>query len=124
MKRLVLFAFLLANGAVCAAGNLSAQEVKSLMVGNTIAGFNEIKGVEYTVYFHPEGKIVLATAKGKRQGNWRLADNGHFCTSFPAEPELCTFLTPHTEGSYRRVKDDGTATHTLKKFTSGNVNNY
>ncbi|MDP2832881.1 MAG: hypothetical protein Q8Q28_06235 [Pseudomonadota bacterium] len=124
MKRLILLGLLLINGVACAAGNLSAQEVRTLMVGNTIAGFNEIKSMEYTVYFQPEGKIVLVTAQGKRLGNWRLVDDGHFCSAFPAEPELCTHVTPYGEGAYRRLKDDGTVTHTLKKFTPGNVNNY
>lgn len=124
MKRLLIVCLLLVSGAACAANNLSAAQVKSLMVGTTIDGFNEIKGVDYTVFFNPDGKIVLVTAKGKRMGSWRIADDGHFCSLFPTEQEVCTFVTPHTEGAYRRVKDDGTPTHTLKKFTPGNVNNY
>lgn len=123
MKRLAMACLLLASGMVCAADNLSAQRVKSLMIGNTIEGFNEVKSVDYTVYFFPEGKIALVTTKGKRFGNWRIADDGHFCTSFPTEQEVCTFVVSHSEGTYRRVKDDGTPTHTLKKFTPGNVNN-
>lgn len=124
MKRLILVGLMAMSGTCLAASNLNAVEVKSLMIDKTIVGFNEIKSMDYTVYFHHEGKIVLATAKGKRQGNWRIAEDGHFCTAFPAEPELCTFLTAGDKGTYRRVKDDGTATHTLKSFTSGNVNNY
>lgn len=124
MKSLLLMGLLLLSGLANAAGNLSAQEVKTLMIGNTITGFNEVKSVDYTVFFRPTGEIALVTAKGKRQGNWKIADDGHFCTSFPAEPELCTFIVAHTEGMYRRIKDDGMVTHTLKTFTPGNVNNY
>jgi len=124
MKRLMMACLLFASGVACAADNLSAQQVKSLMVDKTIVGFNEVKSVDYTVYFNPDGKIVLVTAKGKRTGSWRIADDGHFCSLFPTEQELCTFVTPQSEGAYRRIKDDGTPTHTLKKFTPGNVNNY
>ncbi len=124
MKRFAIACVLMLAGAAFAADNLSAQQVKSLMVGATIAGFNEVKGVDYTVYFNPDGKIVLATAKGKRTGSWRIADDGHFCSLFPTEQEVCTFVVPHTDGAYRRVKADGTPTHTLKKFTPGNINNY
>ncbi len=124
MKKLLLLALLLVTGSVCSAANLSVQDVRALMVDRTIVGFNEIKSLDYTVYFHPEGKIIFVTDKGKRHGNWRIAADGHLRTTFPTEPELCTFVTPYVEGTYRRIKDDGTPTHTLKKFTPGNVNNY
>lgn len=124
MKHLVIACLLLASGVAHAANNLSAAQIKSLMVDKTIVGFNEVKSVDYTVYFNPDGQIVLATAKGKRTGSWRIAEDGHFCSLFPNEQEVCTFVTPHGEGSYQRIKDDGTLTHTLKKFTPGNVNNY
>jgi hypothetical protein len=123
MKRLLIACLILVSGSLCAADKLSAQQVKSLMVGNTINGFNEVFKVDYTVYFSPEGKIVLVTPKGKRTGSWRIAEDGHFCSLFPTEQEVCTNVVPHTEGTYQRVKDDGTPTHTLKKFTPGNVNN-
>lgn len=115
---------MLVSGLVSADDKLSAAQVKTLMAGSTISGFNEIFKVEYTVYFSPEGKITLVTPKGKRTGAWRIAEDGHFCSQFPTEQEVCTHVIPHTDGTYRRVKDDGTATHTLKKFTAGNINNY
>ncbi len=124
MKRIVLACLLFASGVVGAADKLSAEQVKSLMVDKTIVGFNEVKSVDYTVYFNPDGKIVLTTAKGKRTGSWRIADDGHFCSLFPTEQEVCTFVTLQSEGTYQRIKDDGTLTHTLKQFTPGNVNKY
>jgi hypothetical protein len=124
MKLYVLAGLCLMNGLACAADNLSAAQVKSLMVDKTIAGYNLIKDLDYTVYFRPEGQIVFVTGKGKRQGNWRIADDGHFCTAFPQEPELCTVISPVGDGTYKRMKDDGTHTHTLKSFTAGNVNRY
>lgn len=124
MKKLTLACLLLVSGTVYAADNLTSQQVKTLMIGSTIEGYNEVMKVSYSVYFSQEGKIALVTPKGKRFGNWKIADDGHFCTQFPTEQEVCTFIIPHDGGTYRRVKDDGTATHTLKKFTSGNVNNY
>ena len=115
---------MLVSGSVCAADSLSAAQVKALMIDSTINGFNEIFKMNYTVYFSSEGKVTLVTPKGKRTGAWRIAEDGHFCTLFPTEQEVCTHVIPHAEGAYRRVKDDGTPTHTLNKFTPGNVNNY
>ncbi len=125
MKHLMMIigVFSIAIPALAVDG-LSAANVRDLMIDRTIEGFNEVRSMDYTVYFNPDGKITLVTAKSKRIGNWRIADDGHFCTTFPTEPELCTMITPHGEGAFRRLKDDGTPTHTLKKFTKGNVNNY
>lgn len=126
MKRLslMMIGLLIATSSAFALDGLPAVKVRDLMVDKTIEGFNEVRGMDYTVYFFPEGKIALVTTKGKRFGNWRVADDGHFCTAFPTEPELCTMITAHGDNAYRRLKDDGTPTHTLKKFTKGNVNNY
>lgn len=124
MKHGMLIALLFATGSVLAGDGLSAAKVQALMIDKTIEGHNEIKDLDYTVYFSPEGKVNFVTPKGKRVGNWRIADDGHFCTAFPTEPELCTMVIPHGDSAFRRVKDDGTPTHTLKKFTAGNVNNY
>ena len=125
MKRLMMMIGVLSiAGPALAVDGLPAAKVRDLMIDKTIEGFNEVRAMDYTVYFNPDGKITLVTAKGKRVGNWRIADDGHFCTAFPTEPELCTIIAPHGEGAFRRLKDDGTPTHTLKKFTKGNINNY
>jgi hypothetical protein len=124
MKRLLLIGLLCASGSAFALEGLPAAKVRDLMIDKTIEGYNEVRSTDYTVFFFPEGKIALVTSKGKRFGNWRIADDGHFCTVFPTEPELCTFIIPHGENAFRRVKDDGTPTHTLKKFTKSNINNY
>lgn len=124
MKRLLIACLMLVSGSVYATDKLSAAQVKELMVGSTITGFNEVFKMDYTVYFSPDSKVTLVTPKGKRTGAWRIAEDGHFCTLFPTEQEVCTHVIPHTEGTYRRVKDDGTPTHTLKKFTPGNINKY
>jgi len=124
MKHLLIACLMLVSSLVSADDKLSAAQVKTLMVGSTINGFNEVFKMDYTVYFGPEGKVILVTPKGKRTGTWRIAEDGHFCSLFPTEQEVCTYVTPYTEGTYRRIKDDGTPTHTLKKFTPGNVNNF
>ncbi len=124
MKRLVMIGLLFAAGSAFALDGLPAAKVRDLMVDKTIEGYNEVRGMVYTVYFFPEGKIALVTTQGKRFGHWRIADDGHFCTLFPTETEVCTMIIAHGENAFRRVKDDGTPTHTLKKFTKGNANNY
>jgi hypothetical protein len=125
MKRLVMFCLLVISGAAWAANPLTATEVKALIVGNSAAGFADALGKNYTAYYSPEGKLTQVLENGKRrQGTWKIVDDGHFCTQFPTETERCTKIFPAENGQYQRVKDDGMVTNTFKKFTKGNAYKY
>jgi len=125
MKRLLLSCLLTMSGSAIAAAPLSADQAKALIAGNSAAGFADALGKNYTAYYSPEGKLTqVLDNKKRRQGTWKIVDNGNFCTQFPSEPERCTKVIPSENGEYQRVKDDGMVTNTWKKFTKGNAYKY
>lgn len=125
MKRIALFTLLMMSGAAWATTALTADQVKSLIGGNSAAGFADALGKNYTAYYAPDGKLTqVLENKKRRQGAWKITDDGHFCTQFPTEPERCTRVVPSENGEYQRVKDDGMVTNTFKKFYKGNAYKY
>jgi hypothetical protein len=125
MKRIALLCLLLVSAAANADGPLSADQVKALIAGNSASGFADALGKNYTAYYALDGKLVqVLDNKKRRQGTWKIMENGNFCTLFPSEPERCTKVVAIENGEYQRVKDDGMATNTFKKFYKGNAYKY
>jgi hypothetical protein len=90
MKRLLLSCLLFAS-ATALASPLTADQAKALIAGNSAAGFADALGKNYTAYYALDGKLVQVLENGKRrQGTWKIVDNGNFCTQFPSESERCT----------------------------------
>ncbi len=130
MKRLLplillaLSGFIL-SGSALAAAPLTADQIKTLMTGNSASGFADALGKNYTVYYAPDGKLIqVLEGNKKRQGTWKIKDDGNLCTQFPTEPERCTKVVPGDNGEYVRMKDDGMVTNTFKKFYKGNAYKY
>jgi hypothetical protein len=125
MKRLALCCLLSISATAWAANPLTADQIKTLIAGNSAAGFAEALGKNYTAYYSPDGKLIqLLEGKPKRTGTWKITDKNEFCTQFPSEPERCTKVTAGENGEYQRVKDDGMVTNTWKKFYKGNAYKY
>jgi hypothetical protein len=125
MKRIAMICLLLVSGAAWAAAPLTAAEVKTLIAGNSASGFADALGKNYTAYYAADGNFVqVLEDKKRRQGAWKVTDDGHFCTQFPSEQERCTRVMPSGKGEYQRVKDDGMVTNTFKKFSKGNAYKY
>ncbi len=113
------------SGVALAGGPLTADQAKALIAGNSAAGFADALGKNYTAYYALDGKLVQVLENGKRrQGTWKIVDNGNFCTQFPSESERCTRVVDNGNGEYQRVKDDGMVTNTWKKFYKGNAYKY
>jgi hypothetical protein len=122
MKNLLLCCLLTLSGAVHADAQMNAQQLKSLISGNSVSGFADALGKSYTAFYSPDGVLIQALeGKMKRKGNWKITDDGQFCTAFPEEKEKCTHIYSRDNGEYQRVKDDGMATNTMKKFYKGNA---
>ena len=122
MKKLVLTALLLLTGSAFADAKLSVDQLKGLIPGNSVSGFADSLGKNYTAHYAPDGVLIqLLEGKMKRKGSWQITDDAKFCTQFPTEKEKCTFIYHRDNGEYQRVKDDGMATNTMKKFYKGNA---
>lgn len=129
MKHLLISCMLVLSGVLSSAAyadeQLTVDQLKALIPGNSVTGFADALGKDYTAYYSPDGKLVqVLEGKMKRQGKWKITDEGKFCTQFPTEKEKCTFINAVGNGAYQRVKDDGMATNTMKKFHKGNVFKY
>ncbi|MEW5769016.1 MAG: hypothetical protein AB1831_01505 [Pseudomonadota bacterium] len=124
MKQLLLLSLLVMSGAVQADSRLSVAQLKTLIPGNSVSGFADALGKNYTAYYSPDGRLIqVLEGKLKRQGSWKITDDGHFCTQFPTEKEKCTFIVA-ADGVHQRIKDDGMVTNTMKVFSKGNVYKY
>ena len=122
MKKLILTCLLMLSGVVHADTQLTQQQLKTLIPGNSVSGFADSLGKNYTAYYSPDGVLIqLLEGKMKRKGNWAIDDEGKFCTQFPTEKQKCTFIVHRDNGEYQRVKEDGMATNTMKKFYKGNA---
>lgn len=125
MNRLLLLCLLTMTGSAMAAAPLTPDQARALIAGNSAAGFADAIGKNYTAYYAADGKLVqVLENKKRRQGTWKIVDNGNFCTQFPSEPARCTKVVPSDNGEYVRMKDDGMVTNTWKKFYKGNAYKY
>lgn len=125
MKSLAMMILLTASSAAWAGAPLTADQVRQLISGNSASGFADALGKNYTAHYTADGKLIqVLENKKRRQGTWKIMDDGHFCTQFPTEPERCTRVVPSDNGEYQRVKDDGMVTNTFKKFYKGNAYKY
>ncbi|MGD8743102.1 MAG: hypothetical protein PVH46_06715 [Granulosicoccaceae bacterium] len=97
---------------------LSANEARALFSNKTFDGHNESKGKDFRVFSSADGVHNLQKSNGKRkQGEWRIDDEGHHCVSFGSEK--CTQVIDVGGGVYHKVRN-GEHTHTLKNFVDGN----
>jgi hypothetical protein len=62
---------------------LSAPQVKSEIVGNTGTGRRTGSNAQLSMYVAPDGKLLVKGIGGTDAGQWRIADDGQWCTSLP-----------------------------------------
>ncbi len=124
MKYPTLLVLLLASGFVHAAAPLTGEQIKTLIAGNSVAGFADSLGKHYTAYYSPEGKLVqVVDNKKRREGLWSIQSD-QFCTQLEQEKPRCTKLVPGDNGEYWRMNAEGMVTNTFKKFYKGNAYKY
>jgi hypothetical protein len=125
MKSLLLTTLLMFSAAAYAGDPLTVDQLKALIPGNSVSGFADALGKNYTAYYSPDGKLVqMLDNKLKRQGTWSITDEGNFCTQFPTQQKKCTKVQQAANGEYQRIKEDGMVTNTMKKFYKGNAYKY
>lgn len=121
MNKMILACLLVLSNAALADMKLSEDQMKGLIPGNSVSGFADALGKNYTAYYSPDGVLIqLLEGKLKRKGTWKI-DGDQFCTQFPTEKAKCTAIYRMDNGEYKRVKDDGMQTNTMKKFSKGNA---
>lgn len=118
VKLCIATAFCAGSHPALADQTLTADEVKSLFIGKTFEGYNEIKGITYKVYTNADGTMIHQNSKRTKTFKWEVDDEGRHCAHFKKGP-LCGHIVSMGDGIYHKV-NDGKHTNTLKNFVDGN----
>lgn len=103
---------------------LSASQLKTLFGGGkTFEATNEERGISFTNYFSPDGRVAMITERGgKRKGTWRVDESGTHCVKWEDQSEICHKVVRQGDGTYKRFLGDKHVV-TIHKVTDGNPNN-
>jgi len=104
-------------------GTLNASEVTALFSGQTVESILDKNGRISLTYYNPNGELNQLQDGSKRNGVWRVRDDGRICLTFAGAGEKCRIIVK--EGSvYSKyiVKKNGQHERiiTYKSFRSGN----
>ena len=84
-----------------AEGPLSGDQIRSLIVGNTVIG--PVRGQLYDLSFMAGGEAIGATAGNTDSGTWRIRDGNVYChhwTTFFGGDERCYQWYERGQGRY------------------------
>jgi len=105
-------------------GTLSAAEVKELFSGRTVESILDSNGRASLTYYNPNGELRQLQDGERRNGVWRVRDDGRICLAFAGSKEKCRILVK--EGQvYRKYVVRRNGHHeriiTYKSFRNGNL---
>jgi len=110
MRTLLLAISIVATSTAALAGTLSGDEIKTMIVGNTMAGVHG--GSRYEEYLNPSGTIAGRVDGEEYSGQWKITGN-QICFSYAVKQAVwdCGTVTLRND---RIIFEDG-ETATLKK---------
>ena len=73
MRTLLLATSIVATSTAALAGTLSGDEIRTMIVGNTMAGVHG--GSRYEEYLNPSGTITGDASDGEYSGQWKITGN-------------------------------------------------
>lgn len=82
---------------------LSALEVRTLIVGNTIE-VQRNNGTRYVAYHEPSG--IWLRQEGERifEGKWRILDDGNQCVAIGRD-DSCAQIQKNADGTFTRIQN-------------------
>lgn len=95
---------------------LSADQVKSLVTGNTVDSEILENGKTFRAYFDPSGTLYRLQDGKMLEGSWRVQDDGSHCITL--KKEFCAQIRNDGDGSYTRI-ENGSPKLKWHKFTPG-----
>jgi hypothetical protein len=116
----------LRNIAALPPGTLNAEQVFDLFNNKTVESVTAVKKRKSLSYYDPAG-FVKQTRKGKRRnGKWRVMENGRICLQMESLPEKCRVIV-NEDGEYKKyiIQKNGRHVHSVSypKFRMGNPYN-
>ena len=118
---LLAIVFLGSVSVSCAsfAGNtLNGDDLKKLIVGNTIYGEFTSNGKKFKNYFDANGKSYRDVGGKVSEGSYNISSEGKHCVKFDT-PENCSMIESNADGSYNRVAEDGKVIVKWLKIVTG-----
>ena len=112
----------IALSATAVAGTqLSGEQIKLLVSGNTVELTSISKGSDFKVYFKADGTATsFNESKSKKgKGTWRITDAGEHCTKWGKKDETCGQVIDMGNGTYTRMFE-GSPRATWNKVSPGN----
>jgi len=110
MRTLLLATSIVATSTAALAGTLSGDEIRTMIVGNTMAGLED--GSNYEEYLNPSGTIAGSVDAKEYSGQWKITGN-QICFTYSVKQAVwdCGTVTLRND---RIIFEDGT-TATLQK---------
>jgi len=127
IKVLPIGFILLSSGFTANAGEyMSADEIQTLIAGNSAKGVHLKRDFSYNIYFSSDGALQQIKANGdERKGQWMVKSNGKHCVEFDGtDVRKCWHIRSNGDGSYTKVKLKGNKVIPLliwRDFEEGNT---
>lgn len=100
---------------VQAGKTLSGDEIKALISGKTVYVTLNANGAKWKSYFAADGSALLSNSSDKQE--WRIDENGRHCNT--GVPLACAPIVDNGDGTFSRVKPDGSVAVTWTKIVDG-----
>lgn len=119
----LLAASLIGVAAPSVAQQLSGEEIKQLLVGNTVEVKQFVpKNAKFMNYFMADGTgLSLNENGGETKGKWRITEDGLHCTQWGNRPENCVQVIKEADGTYKRVGSDGALRAIMSNIVPGKI---
>jgi hypothetical protein len=98
---------------------LSAEEIKKLIVGNTVYAERLNDGLKFAICFGANGECVRHLGDRLVGCNYQITDDNQHCLILEGGAKLCTRIQSNGDGTYSRIKYDGTPYIKWYKVTTG-----
>ncbi len=82
---------------------LTPDQIKALIVGNTVHAKHLKKGFNFSVYFAEDGSVIRKWKKGRLQDGTFFFKNGLHCINV-GKGDKCASLVDNSDGTYKRLK--------------------
>lgn len=103
---------------------LTADQVRTLFVGNTVESYNRNTRLSSITYYHPNGQAIQQRLWSQRLGKWAIEADGKICLAFGDRSMKCRHIVKDGDTHFKvRADDDGDLQKIVRYrfFASGNL---
>lgn len=118
--KFLLFGFLFFVSVQLHAGEeLNAEDVKSLVVGNTISATHLLKDFDFKVFFDADGKTAIRSQGGDTTKTKYSFEGNKHCLKWKGK-NRCANIVKNDDGTYSRVNKKGKSVVQWNEIVKGN----